>query len=111
MYLVHARLESDEHTELPADTSGLVTQSARPGERLQHAVMHTSRVTGSVLGLFLLAATLEEAERTAATLCQRVLDENPELRRFRLASCGVAMPSSYYERMLRSAGTERPPEE
>ncbi|MGN5380933.1 hypothetical protein ACQ4WX_38795 [Streptomyces lasalocidi] len=70
--------------------------------------MHTNRATGPVLGLFLLATTLEEAEHTAATLCQRVLDENADLRRFRLASCSVAMPSSYYERMLRPTGMERP---
>ncbi|MFE9976670.1 hypothetical protein ACFYRD_39745 [Streptomyces hirsutus] len=106
MYLVHARLESNGHAKLPANTLSLVTRSARPDEHLQHAVMHSDGVTGLVLGLFLLAPTLAEAEHAAVALCQRALDENAVLQRFRLVSCGVAMPTSYYELMLQSTTAE-----
>ena len=108
MYLVHARLESDEHAELPADTVSLVRRCARPDEHLQHVVVHSNGATGPVLGLFLLAPTLKDAEQVAAALCQRALAENAELRPFRLTSCGVVVPWSYYERMLQSASTDRP---
>ncbi|MEU3031257.1 hypothetical protein ACPCBC_32655 [Streptomyces incarnatus] len=107
MYLVHARLESDEHAELPAETVSLVMRCARPDEHLQHVVMHSNGPAGPVLGLFLLAPTLKEAEQVTAALCQRALDRNAELRRFRLTSCGVVVPWSYYERLLQSASTDR----
>ncbi|GGU81759.1 hypothetical protein GCM10010260_12800 [Streptomyces filipinensis] len=111
MYLVHARLESDEHTEIPAGTVDLLTRSATPDDQLEHVVMHTHGDPGPVLGFFILAQSLEEAEGVAASLCQRVLDENAELHRFRIASCNATAPWSYYERILRMPSPRRRPDE
>lgn len=100
MYLIHAQLVSESGDLVPADTAELVMRYARPADLLEHVELHPDAAPGPVLGLFLLSASLGEAESAAATLCSRALEGCRELWGFRLLSCRAVLPAAYYERLL-----------
>ncbi len=100
MYLVHAQLASNNEAALPPDTVPLVTGCARPEDRLEHVAVHQEDPPGPVLGLFLLAESLEQAEGAAFRVCLRALRTCRGLTGFRLLSCGAAWPAAYYEGLL-----------
>jgi len=118
MYLLHATLAGQGGRAVPRDTAALVAGSARPEDRLEHVALHLDDPRGgprsgpggdrrAVLGLFLIADSLAEAERTATELCLRALEECSELRGLRLLSCGAAMPPAYYDGLLGAARDEQ----
>jgi hypothetical protein len=100
MYLVHALLVGNDHTALPPDTTALVLQCAQPEDGLEHIVVHADASPGPVLGLILLAPSLESSERAAEAVCRRALRTHDSLRGYTLVSCGAAMPAAYYDRLL-----------
>ncbi|MEV4758792.1 hypothetical protein AB0J86_27360 [Micromonospora sp. NPDC049559] len=100
MYLIHALLSGDGHAALPPDTAALVMQSAQPEDGLQHVVVHADASPGPVLGLLLLAPSLESSELAAQTIIRRALQTHDSLRGYTLVSCGAAMPAPYYNRLL-----------
>ncbi|MEV6682699.1 hypothetical protein AB0N09_38420 [Streptomyces erythrochromogenes] len=100
MYLVHAELRSEAGAALPAHTDRLIAEAAHPGEGIEHVVVHEDVGFGSLVGLFVLAATVEDAERTAASVCGRVVRTQPELAGFQLRRCSARMVPGYYDRQI-----------
>ncbi|MBC3843632.1 hypothetical protein GXW82_35715 [Streptacidiphilus sp. 4-A2] len=66
--------------ELPADAGAWLLADAHPQERLEHVAVHPHARPDPVLGVYLLADGLEEAEERAAAVCRRVLTFRQELR-------------------------------
>jgi hypothetical protein len=87
VYLVHARFATADRRSLPADAAALVASCAVPDERVEHVVLHQHDDGRPVLGMFLLAASLAEAERAAAAVCRRALTQRPELAGTVLLGC------------------------
>lgn len=81
MYLVHAHLRrSAQGGELPSDLRALVYESARPEDGVEHVSVHGDDASSEpVLGLFLLADSLAQAEENAAAVCARLLGTHPDL--------------------------------
>lgn len=105
MYLLHAQLAVEGDRALPADAVVQVVGCARPEDRIEHVALHPDGGrSGPVLGLFVLAGSLAEAERAARSLCLRALEDCPELHGFRLVSCSAVMPPAYYDALLERAG-------
>ncbi|MFD8721095.1 hypothetical protein ACFV2H_24695 [Streptomyces sp. NPDC059629] len=100
MYLVHARLRSAAGTAVPADVADIVTRHADADTGLEHVSVHNGAGTGLVLGLFLLARSLEAAECSALQVCLHALSHAPQLRAFTLLQCSAEAPFAYYEELL-----------
>ncbi|MCX5403855.1 hypothetical protein OHA37_08155 [Streptomyces sp. NBC_00335] len=80
MYLVHAHLRRPaQGGELPSDLRALVYESARPEDGVEHVSVHADESSAPVLGLFLTAGSLAQAEEHAAAVCTRLLRTHPEL--------------------------------
>ncbi|WP_369260764.1 hypothetical protein [Streptomyces sp. R35] len=91
MYLVHVQLKGPPGQALPEHTAQLVLTHAEPQDRLEHVSAHPGASPHPVLGLFLLAADLDEAERHADLACRRALARCPSLRQWRLVSAQVPL--------------------
>lgn len=100
MYLVHARLLPHPHKPLPTDAAALVQRASRSGDGVEFVVAHTVAPGTSVLGFFVLASSLAEAETAASKVCRRALSMYEAFRGFGMLSCGTVMPAAYYERLL-----------
>jgi hypothetical protein len=92
VYLIHARLVAESGDVPPESAAEAVMQCALPEERVEHVTAHPLAASGPTLGLFLLSASLAEAERSAHAVCTRALETARELRGFRLVTCQVAVP-------------------
>ncbi|MFJ6755856.1 hypothetical protein ACIQNK_12655 [Streptomyces sp. NPDC091273] len=80
MYLVHAHLRPPSRGgQLPPDLRAVVNEAARPEDGVEHASVHGDASPAPVLGLFLLADSLAQAEVNAAAVCARLLEIHPEL--------------------------------
>ncbi|MFI5532348.1 hypothetical protein ACIA8O_27820 [Kitasatospora sp. NPDC051853] len=80
MYLIHVELrQSAQGGELPPDTAELIRAAARPSDRLEHVVVHERVVPHPVVGLFLIADDLHQAEQRAAGLADRAVHSHPTL--------------------------------
>jgi hypothetical protein len=92
MYLVHAHLlPPPERPPLPPDAAACTRAHARPEDRLEHACAHPHAEPHPVLGLYVLAESLAQAELYAARLCRRVLSGCPELRGWTLLRARVPL--------------------
>ncbi|MGW2649015.1 hypothetical protein ACWC2T_29860 [Streptomyces sp. NPDC001393] len=100
MYLVHARLRAAAGTAVPADVADIVTRHADADTGLEHVSVHNDAGTGLVLGLFLLARSLEAAECSALQVCLRALSHAPQLHSFTLLQCSAEAPFAYFEELL-----------
>ncbi|MFF5445034.1 hypothetical protein [Streptomyces sp. NPDC012888] len=74
MYLIHAQLLAPPGTTLPADAARYALALARPHEGVEHVTPHPHALPHPVLGVFLVADSLHEAEDRAAALCRRLLE-------------------------------------
>ncbi|MFI1179799.1 hypothetical protein ACH4UT_09610 [Streptomyces sp. NPDC020799] len=61
-----------------------LTESAAPGDGVEHVVVHADARPGPVIGLFLRAADLRTAEATAKALWIRAREAQPWLRQWEL---------------------------
>jgi hypothetical protein len=100
MYLVQARLRAAAGTAIPVDVADMVTRHADADTGLEHVSVHADPGTGLALSLFLLARSLEAAERSALQVCLRALSHAPQLRAFTLLRCSAEAPFAYYEKLL-----------
>jgi hypothetical protein len=104
MYLVNVRLWPDAGGVVPPRAAELVAVVSRPGDGLEHVSASATGQEGDeggvVLGLFILAASVEEAEERALGLFERAVDAVEEFGGLRWASEGAAMVDQYYERRL-----------
>ena len=94
MYLVHARLlPATPGGPLPPQTGEWVLAAAAPGERVEHVTCHPDARAGPALGVYLLAAGLEQAEAVTAIVCARTLARRRELADWSLLSvCAPLIP-------------------
>ncbi len=106
MYLVHAVLRHPAAgAALPPDTRELLSALVRPGDRIEHLVLHRDAVPDPVLGLFLLADSLTEAESRAAAFCRTALGSFPELLGWWADRVDVPLVTPFYDRLLAASGT------
>ncbi|MFE1872675.1 hypothetical protein ACFW9N_17470 [Streptomyces sp. NPDC059496] len=103
MYLVQARLRPADTAERSDESIAPFFHEALRGVGLQHVSVHAAVGEEWVLGLFLTAPSLHEAERTASEICLRALAGTPELRGLVLTACAAAAPMEYYDRLAESA--------
>ncbi|MFD9129296.1 hypothetical protein [Kitasatospora sp. NPDC059571] len=74
MYLIHVQLRPPTAgSPLPDGIAGLVHAAAAEEDRLEHVAVHAAAEPDPVIGLYLIADRLAEAESRAAVLCRRVL--------------------------------------
>ncbi|MFI5637932.1 hypothetical protein ACIA8H_11015 [Streptomyces goshikiensis] len=105
MYLVHAGLRASEPgSQLPSETAELIRSVAdTDGPPAEHVSAHPDALPDPVVGVFLVADGLAEAERTAETLFRRALAVVPALRGWRLTRVGAPLVTPYYEQLLLSS--------
>ncbi|MEU8621310.1 hypothetical protein [Streptomyces sp. NPDC048623] len=85
MYLIHAQLRPPGVQFLPEDAAVRALALALPEERVEHVSAHPDALPLPVLGVFLLAGSLAEAESRAAALCRRLVERHPALAGWRLS--------------------------
>ncbi|MCX4526470.1 MULTISPECIES: hypothetical protein [unclassified Streptomyces] len=104
MYLVHAGLRaSAPGAQFPVAAAELIRSVAdADGLPAEHVSAHPHALPDPVVGVFLLADSLGEAERRAEALCRRALDVVPALRGWTLTRVGAPLVTPYYERLLLS---------
>jgi hypothetical protein len=80
MYLIHARLLSPDGRALPPDAAAWTRGHARPEDLLEHVSAHPLARPHPVLGFYILAGSLAQAEESTARMCRRALSGCPGLR-------------------------------
>ncbi|MEV6208683.1 hypothetical protein [Kitasatospora sp. NPDC051914] len=113
MYLIHAALRAPAPmAQLPSECADFVRGLADSEGPVEHVSAHPQAQPDPVLGVYLLAASLGEAERRTESLCRRALQEVPALRGWTVARVGAPLVAPYYERLLTAAsglaGRNRP---
>ncbi|MGF1428630.1 hypothetical protein [Kitasatospora sp. LaBMicrA B282] len=105
MYLIHAALRAPRPgVPLPADTVELLFSVTRPDERVEHITVHDHADAGAVVGVYLLADQLTEAEAVVAELCRRAVATVPALRDWTVPQVGAPLVAPFYERLLTASG-------
>ncbi|MFF2145433.1 hypothetical protein [Kitasatospora sp. NPDC058190] len=108
MYLIHARLGPADGALLPPDAARVFASFARPAERVEHVVVHRDHVSGPVVGLFVAAASLAEAELSASEVCRRAVAEHPALRGVSIVGCGAVLVPGPWGREWTSPAPDPP---
>ncbi|MFG2714782.1 hypothetical protein ACGFX2_30135 [Streptomyces goshikiensis] len=105
MYLVHAGLRaSAPDAQLPDTTADLIRSVAdADGTPAEHVSAHPHALPDPVVGVFLVADSLSEAERRTESLCRRALAVVPALRGWKLTRVGAPLVTPYYEQLLLSS--------
>lgn len=81
--------------------TGVCGGSGGPGP-VEHISTHPHASPGPVLGVYLIADSLGEAERRTETLCRRACASVPALRGWLVGRVGVPLIAPYYERLLQT---------
>ncbi|WP_051757058.1 hypothetical protein [Kitasatospora purpeofusca] len=109
MYLVHIPLTAlGPGAELPAELAALLLSGTAPPKELEHISVHRHGHAGPVVGLYLVAPTLEHAEAEAAAFVRRALDELPALpalpalRGWTAGQAAAPLVAALYERLIAS---------
>ncbi|MEU5387170.1 hypothetical protein [Kitasatospora cineracea] len=84
MYLVHATFAATSNAMWPSDTADLFVNVADGAAWLHHATVHPLAGGGAVVGMFVTAPNVAEAERSVADLCELILLSVPALGDFHL---------------------------
>ncbi|WP_157537952.1 hypothetical protein [Kitasatospora azatica] len=105
MHLVHVELHPPvPGLLLPPGIATLIRTAAVPHDQVEHVVVHRPALGAQVLGVFLVAERLEEAEARAEALCRRLLTELGELGGWALGRVGVPLIAPFYELLLAETG-------
>ncbi|MFE5945606.1 hypothetical protein [Streptomyces sp. NPDC056480] len=96
MYLVHAHMRSPAGAHIPEGIGIWVADAADSGD-IEHVTVHASTLAHPVLGVFVLADRLEEAEEVVVAACRRMLATRPELRGWELAEGHVPLLAPLYD--------------
>ncbi|MFE0701553.1 hypothetical protein [Streptomyces sp. NPDC058872] len=99
MYLVHVHMRRPAGASVPEEIGSWVADAAVPGG-VEHVAVHTAACGHPVLGVFLLAGRLEEAEEAALTACRRMLDRRPELAGWRVVEGHVPLLAPVYDALV-----------
>ncbi|MER6449823.1 hypothetical protein [Streptomyces venezuelae] len=113
MYLIHTALRAPSADDrLPSHIAELVRALVHPDSPVEHVFAHLRAEPDPVLGVYLLAGSLGEAERRTEALCRRALDVLPALRGWTATRARAPLVAPYYERLLTAAsgldGRNRP---
>ncbi|SEM40456.1 hypothetical protein [Streptacidiphilus jiangxiensis] len=100
MYLVHVRLGEPGHAPLPDDAAALVRSCARPADGLEFVVAHPAAMPDPVLGLFLIADSLADAEARAFRICRLALERYAPLSTWALVEAQVPLLTPFFEQLL-----------
>ncbi|MFF5449416.1 hypothetical protein [Streptomyces sp. NPDC012888] len=103
MYLVHLALRPPPGATLDPQLPARLRALALPGERLEHVVDHPDGNPHPVLGLYLIAGSLAEAEGTARSIGLRATALLPALRGWSLAGAHVPLITPFFEFAAASA--------
>ncbi|MFC8790334.1 hypothetical protein [Streptomyces cinereoruber] len=96
MYLVHVHVRPPTGASVPEGIGAWVRDLADPGH-VEHVSVHAGAFPHPILGVYLLASHLEQAEEVAVTACRRVLDTRPELRGWQVAEGYVPLLAPVYD--------------
>ena len=92
MYLVHILLQPVAgEGELPSDVAAIMAASAVHGRAPAHIAVHPERAPNPVIGVYVHAASLEEAELLVEDLWWRACASARELRRWILLRAEVPL--------------------
>ncbi|MGE7386412.1 hypothetical protein ACQKM2_13145 [Streptomyces sp. NPDC004126] len=79
MYLVHTGLRAPCDASVPTDLRSLIRSRLGPDDGIEHVSVHPRALPDPVIGLYLCAGSLREAEDRAAGLVRLLLSRCPEL--------------------------------
>lgn len=96
MYLVHLRLRSAGRRELPGEAAGWVRAAARTADGVEHATLHPHALPYPVMGVYVLAERIEQAEDQAARACRRALADRPELQGWQLVDAQAPLIAPFF---------------
>ncbi|AZS82905.1 hypothetical protein AB0465_25470 [Streptomyces griseoviridis] len=89
MYLVHLTIAIRGGTSLPADIKQVLETNAP--DVLEHVSVHSRARPHLAISLFLRAASLDEAEKTAEQIWERAVTACPRLAEWTLLSAEVPL--------------------
>ncbi|MEU4096404.1 hypothetical protein [Streptomyces sp. NPDC026673] len=101
MYLIHAHLLGPGEIPLPAGIRDRIRARPTGSASIEHVTPHLEHPGAPVLGLFVAAETLEEAEQAAETACLDALGSESSLAGYALVRCSAAFVRAFYEAGLR----------
>jgi hypothetical protein len=104
MYLIHLRLRCADGHGLPEQAGAWLRAAAAPEDGVEHVAVHAHAQPDPVLGVYLLADRLEDAEERAVAVCRRVLAARRELRGWELVEGRAPLIASFYEGLLAAPG-------
>ncbi|MFD0572954.1 hypothetical protein ACFQ0T_31625 [Kitasatospora gansuensis] len=99
-----ALLPAPSGSPLPDGVRELFQAALRPEDRIEHLVFHPRAEPAPVLGVYLLADSLAEAERRVALFCHRALGAVPQFAGWRAEPSTAPMVVPFYEQLLASSG-------
>lgn len=116
MYLVHAALRPPAPgIQLPPHAGELVRALATSSDSssagsdvrawgpVEHVSAHPHALPDPTLGVYLIADSLNEAERRTEALCRHAFEEVPALWGWTLGRVGAPLVTPYYEHLLAAA--------
>ncbi|MFB6890081.1 hypothetical protein ACFCX4_12275 [Kitasatospora sp. NPDC056327] len=104
MYLVHAALRAPAAgRSLPGGLAAQLLSLAGP-DQVEHVSVHPDARPDAVVGVFLVADRLADAERRAADLLHRAVEEVPALRGWSVGPVRVPLVGPFYDRLLSGSG-------
>ncbi|MFF8772435.1 hypothetical protein [Kitasatospora sp. NPDC015120] len=104
MYLVHAALRAPATGRgLPGDLAARLLALGGP-DRVEHVSVHPDALPDAVVGVFLTADRLADAEHRAGELLRRAVEELPALRGWSVGPVRAPLVVPFYERWLSGSG-------
>jgi hypothetical protein len=100
MYLVHLHLRPTDDSPfraLPDRIGTGLRAAARAEDGVEHVVVHGDARPYPVLGVYVVADRLEDAEANAARVWERALTAYPELGRWGMVEARTPLIASFYE--------------
>ncbi|MET9606325.1 hypothetical protein ABZZ17_14805 [Streptomyces sp. NPDC006512] len=104
MYLIHAALRAPSpDIRLPSSTAEFIRGLPGAADLVEHVSAHPGALPDPVVGVYVLADGLDEAERRTESLCRRALEEVRALRGWTVTRVGVPLVTPYYEQLLQAS--------
>ncbi|WP_051942686.1 hypothetical protein [Streptacidiphilus rugosus] len=101
MYLVHLHLHPPAAADpLPGGIRDWLRAAASPEDRIEHVAVHAGARPVPVVGVYLIADSLDDAETCAARVCGRALAGRQELVGWRLTCAQVPLVTPVWEDLL-----------
>jgi hypothetical protein len=111
MYLVHLHLRptgSSPPRVLPGRIASGLRAAARAEDGVEHVAVHEDARPYPVLGVYVVADRLEEAEASATRVWDRALASCPDLGGWALAEARTPLIAPFYE-VVYGESSEEPP--